>query len=110
MHDTRQQLIYWLQLLVLVPCLALSRLLGSWLQAWRCPCRYHIFFQALPDSADWRFGLCWGHAAGQDLVRWQHMPTALEPSKGGLDADGCFTGAGLLDPNGIPTVLYTGDN
>ena len=72
-------------------------------------CRHHLFFQSLPDSADWRFGLTWGHAVSQDLVHWQHMPDALRPTRGGLDADGCFTGAALLDHKGIPTILYTGE-
>ena len=71
--------------------------------------RYHLFFQSIPDSADWTFGLCWGHAVSQDLVTWEHMPDALTPSKGQLDADGCFTGATTLDRDGVPTILYTGE-
>ena len=70
--------------------------------------RYHLFFQSIPDSADWRFGLRWGHAVSQDIVHWEHMPDALVPSKGALDADGCFTGTTLLDNEGVPTILYTG--
>lgn len=71
-------------------------------------CRYHLFFQAIPDSADWVFGLCWGHVVSQNLVHWQHMPDALTPTKGGRDADGCFTGAAVVDQDGTPTILYTG--
>ncbi|KAK9812554.1 hypothetical protein WJX73_008374 [Symbiochloris irregularis] len=69
---------------------------------------YHLFFQSIPDSADWVFGLCWGHVVSRNLVHWQHMPDALRPTEGGRDADGCFTGAAVVDKEGVPTILYTG--
>ena len=69
--------------------------------------RYHIFYQNLPDSADWSFGMCWGHAVSQDLVHWTHLPPALKPSPGKSDADGCFTGS-CMAVDGVPTILYTG--
>lgn len=44
-----------------------------------------------------------------DLVRWRHLPPALVPTPGGLDADGCFSGsAGVCPVDGVPTILFTG--
>ena len=73
----------------------------------KLPRRYHLFYQNLPDSADWSFGMCWGHAVSQDLVHWTHKPPALTPSPGKSDADGCFTGS-ALSVDGKPTIVYTG--
>ncbi len=44
----------------------------------------------------------------QDLVRWHLMPHAIEPTPGGLDGDGCFSGCAALDVDGSPALLYTG--
>ena len=71
-------------------------------------CRYHLFYQSLPDSADWSFGMAWGHAVSRDLVRWTHQPPALQPSPGSRDADGCFTGSALAVEGQGPVILYTG--
>ena len=71
-------------------------------------CRYHLFYQSLPDSADWSFGMTWGHAVSQDLVTWTHQPPALQPSPGSRDADGCFTGSALAVEGQGPVILYTG--
>ncbi|KAK9811292.1 hypothetical protein WJX72_001259 [[Myrmecia] bisecta] len=69
--------------------------------------RYHLFYQHLPDSVEWKFGICWGHACSTDLVHWQHLPPGIAPTKGGYDADGCFSGCGIVW-EGVPYVLYTG--
>ena len=50
----------------------------------------------------------WGHAVTTDLVHWEHLPPALMPTPGGLDADGCFSGCCIIDTDGTPTILYTG--
>lgn len=79
-------------------------------------CRYHLFFQNVPDSIEWKFGIVWGHVSSKDLVYWQHHPPALEPGKISpekegffkWDADGCFTGCAAITPDGKPTILYTG--
>ena len=34
----------------------------------------------------------WGHAVSSNLVHWEHLPPALVPTPGTLDADGCFSG------------------
>lgn len=79
-------------------------------------CRYHLFFQNVPDSTEWKFGIVWGHVSSKDMVYWQHHPPALEPGKISpekegffkWDADGCFTGCATITPDGKPTILYTG--
>jgi hypothetical protein len=43
------------------------------------------FYQHVPDSASWEWGLCWGHAVSRDLVHWRHLPVALKPTPGSLD-------------------------
>lgn len=43
-----------------------------------------------------------------DLVHWEHLPPALVPTPGGLDADGCFSGCCVVDTDDTPTILYTG--
>lgn len=50
------------------------------------------FYQHVPNSVEWAWGLVWGHAYSKDLVTWHHLPIALEPSQGGYDSDGCFSG------------------
>lgn len=50
----------------------------------------------------------WGHAVSEDLVHWEHLPPALEPTEGWVDADGCFSGCCIQDETGKPMILYTG--
>lgn len=68
--------------------------------------RYHMFFQYNPHAAVWG-DMHWAHAISEDMVHWQHLPVALAPTKGGPDADGCFSGSAVV-VNGVPTFLYTG--
>lgn len=71
--------------------------------------RYHMFYQHLPDACEWDFGIIWGHAVSSDLVHWEHLPAALVPTPGWVDADGCFSGCCIVDPSsGRPVILYTG--
>ena len=63
-----------------------------------CGGRYHVFYQHIPDGCEWDFGIVWGHAISSDLVHWEHLPNALKPSPGGLDADGCFSGPSAAAP------------
>lgn len=69
---------------------------------------YHMFYQHVPGSSTWEWGLCWGHAVSKDLVHWRHLPVAFKPTPGSLDQDGCFSGSATLDENGAPVILYTG--
>ncbi|KAK9916361.1 hypothetical protein WJX75_001798 [Coccomyxa subellipsoidea] len=70
--------------------------------------RYHLFYQHIINGCEWDFGIVWGHAVTTDLVHWEHLPPALMPTPGGLDADGCFSGCCIIDTDGTPTILYTG--
>lgn len=57
----------------------------------------------------WDYGIVWGHSISPDLVNWEDLPPALVPTPGGPDANGCFSGCCILDPDtGLPTILYTG--
>ncbi|HYK37116.1 glycoside hydrolase family 32 protein [Alloacidobacterium sp.] len=68
--------------------------------------KYHMFHQYNPHAAVWG-DMHWAHAMSEDMVHWQHLPIALAPTKGGPDADGCFSGSAVVF-NGVPTFLYTG--
>jgi hypothetical protein len=68
----------------------------------------HRFYQHLPQGCEWAFGLVWGHAVSTDLIHWQHLPHAVVPTAGTLDADGCFSGCATVDTDGTPIILYTG--
>lgn len=70
--------------------------------------RYHLFYQHVPNRVEWDWGLVWGHAVSEDLVTWEHLPIALEPSIGGYDSDGCFSGTCVQNCDGRPVILYTG--
>jgi Glycosyl hydrolases family 32 N-terminal domain len=71
-------------------------------------CRSFRFYQHLPTSCEWDWGLVWGHAISSDMVHWEHLPPALRPTPGQLDADGCFSGCCTVDEAGVPTIMYTG--
>jgi len=68
--------------------------------------QYHLFYQYNPHAPVWG-SIHWGHAISDDLVHWRDMPIALEPTPGGVDADGVFSGC-AVDDTGVPTILYTG--
>lgn len=66
------------------------------------------FYQHVVGSSSWDWGLVWGHASSANLVNWKHEPIALEPSGGGHDADGCWSGNTAVDTDGSVALLYTG--
>jgi len=86
---------------------------GGWLNDPNGPLfyrgRWHMFYQYLPASAVWDFGLMWGHAVSDDMVHWKSLPPALVPTPGGLDQDGVFSGCAVIDEEtDVPVILYTG--
>lgn len=50
----------------------------------------------------------WGHVVSSDLISWEHLPPALVPTPGWVDADGCFSGCCVIDSSGRPMIMYTG--
>ena len=40
-------------------------------------------------------------------MHWEHLPIALEPTPGGADPTGCYSGC-AVDHDGVPTIIYTG--
>ena len=69
--------------------------------------RLHVFYQAEPDQPRWG-RMRWGHAASADLITWDHLPVALEPTDDGPDRLGCWSGCLVHDDDGRPTIFYTG--
>jgi beta-fructofuranosidase len=68
--------------------------------------QYHLFYQYNPHAPTWG-SIHWGHAISRDLVHWRDLPIALEPTPGGVDEYGVFSGC-AVDNDGVPTLLYTG--
>lgn len=64
---------------------------------------YHLFYQHVPGTTQWRLDCHWGHVSAPDLVRWRHLPVALSPGDGD---DGVWSGAAAMDGSG-PVLLYT---
>jgi beta-fructofuranosidase len=69
---------------------------------------YHLFYQHYPLAAKWG-PMHWGHAVSQDLVHWEHKPIAMEPTPGGPDAEGVWSGC-AVNNNGVPTMIYSGNS
>ena len=63
---------------------------------------YHIFYQYYPYGSDWG-PMHWGHARSKDLVHWETLPIALEPTI----EDGCFSGS-AVEYDGKLWLIYTG--
>ncbi len=66
---------------------------------------YHVFYQHNPYGDGWG-NMHWGHARSKDLVRWEHLPIALWPSKEAGE-DHVFSGSATLTGRGEPMIFYT---
>ena len=69
---------------------------------------YHLFYQFDPIVDGERSARCWGHAVSDDLVHWEDWPIAIWPDTQ-YDRNGVYSGNMVIDDNGVPTALYTGN-
>jgi beta-fructofuranosidase len=67
---------------------------------------YHMFFQYNPQGATWG-NMSWNHAVSPDMVHWRLLPVAMEPTIGGYDSYGVFSGS-ALQIGKRTYVVYTG--
>lgn len=56
---------------------------------------YHLFYQWHPELICAAAAMAWGHAVSSDLVRWQHLPVAIEPDELGA----IWSGSAVEDIN-----------
>ena len=75
--------------------------------------KYHLFFQFDPMVSDEHGGSrrsarCWGHAVSDDLVHWVDWPVAMWPDTP-YDRGGVYSGNTVIDDQGFPCALYTGN-
>ncbi|KAJ1270894.1 hypothetical protein BS78_06G085700 [Paspalum vaginatum] len=67
---------------------------------------YHFFYQYNPKGSVWG-NIVWAHSVSRDLINWEALEPALEPS---IPADkyGCWSGSATTLPDGTPVIMYTG--
>ncbi|NQU20810.1 MAG: glycoside hydrolase family 32 protein [Candidatus Nealsonbacteria bacterium] len=70
--------------------------------------KYHLFYQFDPIVDGRRSKRCWGHAVSDDLVHWVDWPVAIWPNSP-HDRGGVYSGNMVIDDDGVPTALYTGN-
>ena len=49
---------------------------------------YHLFHQYNPGGNSWGH-MSWGHAVGNDLIHWKHLPLAIPEQDGVMAFSGC---------------------
>jgi len=70
--------------------------------------KYHLFYQYDPIVKGKRSARCWGHAVSDELVHWVDWPVAIWPDSP-YDKNGVYSGNTVIDDQGIPAALYTGN-
>lgn len=68
--------------------------------------KYHLFYQSHPYSNAWG-PMHWGHVVSEDLLHWEHLPSAIAPDTE-YDKGGCFSGSAIEMKDGKQLLLYTG--
>src|SRR5689334_24482716 len=53
---------------------------------------YHLFYQYNPFGDKWGH-MSWGHAVSPDLVRWEHLPVAIQEANGVM----AYSGSAVVD-------------
>jgi beta-fructofuranosidase len=86
-----------------------------WLAPEKVDGKWHIFFLQAPRSLvnpDLRHASATvGHAVSEDLIDWQYVGTALEPSAfGAWDDRAIWTGSIIKSDTGLWHMFYTGTN
>lgn len=69
---------------------------------------YHLFYQYNPKGADW-VNTLWAHSVSRDLINWNLLGLALEPSIRS-DQYGVWSGSATILLDGTPVLVYTGIN
>lgn len=67
--------------------------------------KYHVFYQWNPHGTE-HLTKNWGHAVSSDLVHWETLPPALEPSEW-YDSYGCYSGSAVVKDDQL-ILFYTG--
>ncbi|XP_037466558.1 beta-fructofuranosidase, insoluble isoenzyme 1-like isoform X2 [Triticum dicoccoides] len=67
---------------------------------------YHLFYQYNPKGADW-VNTLWAHSVSRDLINWNVLGLALEPSIRS-DQYGVWSGSATILLDGTPVLVYTG--
>ncbi|WP_237200215.1 glycoside hydrolase family 32 protein [Rothia nasimurium] len=67
---------------------------------------YHAFYQYSPVHPV--RAVFWRYATSTDLTHWQDQKTAIDPIKW-YDKNGCYSGSGIVAPNGDLEFFYTGN-
>lgn len=67
---------------------------------------YHAFYQYSPVHPI--RAVFWRHVTSTDLTHWVDQKTAIAPIKW-YDKNGCYSGSGIVAPNGDLEFFYTGN-
>lgn len=67
---------------------------------------YHAFYQYSPVHPT--RAVFWRQATSTDLVNWEDRGTTIAPTTA-LDKNGCYSGSGIVAPNGDLEFFYTGN-